>query len=553
MSESISQNQSNTTQPDLNREWWRGAVIYQIYPRSFYDANNDGIGDLPGITKKLDYIKSLHVDAIWLSPFFTSPMKDFGYDVSNYRDVDPIFGNLADFKVLLKSAHQRNIKVIIDQVLSHTSDQHPWFQQSRQNKHNSKADWYVWQDPRSDGTPPNNWQSVFGGSSWQWDSRRQQYYLHNFLVSQPDLNFHNPEVQQQMLDEMQFWLELGVDGFRLDTVNYYFHDEKLRNNPGLKQDKRRLFNPYDFQCHLYDKNRPESVEFAKRMRDLVEQYDNRMLVGEIGDKHAEKMMQDYTGGDDKLHTAYSFRLLNNEFGAEYFAAVLAQQESLLNDGWPTWAFSNHDITRVASRWGEGYHNPKALTETLMALLFCLRGSVCLYQGEELGLPEAELEFEQLQDPWGIAFWPEFKGRDGCRTPMPWDKNQENAGFSEVAPWLPMAKSHYPLAVQQQDTDSHSSLNFVRDFLAFRKKQQALITGEIRHIFSSEHFLRFERFNTDGKALSCWFWLSDEAKDFALSENHHPLRHYHCKLNAAQMTFSGPGFVLLQEVAQVQNT
>lgn len=245
---------SNIERPDdENLSWWRGAVIYQIYPRSFFDANNDDIGDLNGITAKLDYIQSLNVDAIWISPFFTSPMKDFGYDVSNYRDVDPIFGTLDDFKTLLTEAHSRDIKIIIDQVLSHTSDQHPWFEESRQNKHNPKADWYVWQDPRSDGTPPTNWQSVFGGSSWQWDSRRQQYYLHNFLVSQPDLNFHNPEVQQQMLDEMRFWLDLGVDGFRLDTVNYYFHDTELRNNPGLKQDIRKLFNPYDFQQHLYDK------------------------------------------------------------------------------------------------------------------------------------------------------------------------------------------------------------------------------------------------------------------------------------------------------------
>ncbi|BDX07874.1 alpha-amylase family glycosyl hydrolase [Planctobacterium marinum] len=527
-------------------EWWRGAVIYQIYPRSFYDANNDGIGDLQGITEKLDYIKSLNVDAIWLSPFFTSPMKDFGYDVSNYRDVDPIFGNLEDFKELLKSAHKLDIKVIIDQVLSHTSDHHPWFQESRRNTHNSKADWYVWHEPRSDGTPPNNWQSVFGGSSWQWDSRRQQYYLHNFLVSQPDLNFHNPEVQQQMLDEMQFWLDLGVDGFRLDTVNYYFHDEELRNNPGLKQDIRKLFNPYDFQRHLYDKNRPESIDFAKRMRHLVAQYDNRMLVGEIGDKHAEKLMQDYTGDGDKLHTAYSFRLLNKEFGAGYFASVLAQQESLLNDGWPTWAFSNHDITRVASRWAEESQNPKALTETLLALLFCLRGSVCLYQGEELGLPEAELEFEQLQDPWGITFWPEFKGRDGCRTPMPWQQNKVNAGFSEVSPWLPVAESHYPLAVQQQESDSDSSLHFTRHFLAFRKTQQALQKGEIKHIQAQEHQLSFVRLCKDTQPLTCWFWLSDETKELKVPDNYTLLRSYNCDYNDDKIIFHGAGFVLLQQ-------
>lgn len=529
--------------PGSDNNWWRGAVIYQIYPRSFCDANSDGIGDLQGIISKLDYIQSLNVDAIWLSPFFTSPMKDFGYDVSNYREVDPIFGELDDFKALLSQAHARGIKVIIDQVLSHTSDQHPWFIESRQNKTNAKADWYVWQDPLGDGTPPNNWQSVFGGSSWQWDSRRQQYYLHNFLTSQPDLNFHNPQVQQQMLQEMQFWLDLGVDGFRLDTVNYYFHDEQLRNNPGLKQDRRKLFNPYDFQSHLYDKNRPESIEFAKSMRHLLDKYQARMLMGEIGDKSAEKMMQDYTGGQDKLHTAYSFRLLNDEFGASYFADVIRQQESLLSDGWPTWAFSNHDIQRVISRWGAEFVRQDELVKTLLAFLFCLRGSVCLYQGEELGLPEAELTFEQLQDPWGVTFWPEFKGRDGCRTPMPWDGDAAHAGFSNVSPWLPVAEGHYPLSVQQQENLTDSNLNFTRQFLTFRKTQPALVQGDIEHIHCEEDLLSFNR-TCAAQKRQCLFWFSDQTKQISIRGK--PLKHSdNLVIENHRVTFKGAGFVILE--------
>ncbi|MCC2606338.1 alpha-amylase family glycosyl hydrolase [Planctobacterium marinum] len=524
--------------------WWRGAVIYQIYPRSFCDANQDGIGDLQGIISKLDYIHSLNVDAIWISPFFTSPMKDFGYDVSNYREVDPIFGQLDDFKELLRQAHARNIKVIIDQVLSHTSDQHPWFVESRQDKNNAKADWYVWQDPLGDGTPPTNWQSVFGGSSWQWDSRRQQYYLHNFLVSQPDLNFHNPEVQQQMLEEMQFWLDLGVDGFRLDTVNYYFHDDQLRNNPGLRQDRRKLFNPYDFQSHLYDKNRPQSIAYTQRMRHLLNQYQARMLMGEIGDKNAEKMMQDYTGGQNKLHTAYSFRLLNEEFGAQYFADVIAQQETLLTDGWPSWAFSNHDITRVLSRWGDRFEQQDKLVKTLLAFLFCLRGSVCLYQGEELGLPEATLTFEQLQDPWGITFWPEFKGRDGCRTPMPWDSNAPNAGFTDASPWLPVAQSHYPLAVQTQTQAPDSTLNFTRQFLAFRKTQAALICGDIHQINADGELLSFRRVD-DTMVLQCLFWFSDQPRQITKTGNILSQSDT-LVIENDQLTFKGPGYVIFQE-------
>lgn len=335
----------------LENEWWRGCVIYQIYIRSFFDSNNDGIGDIPGITAKMDYIASLGVDAIWLTPMFLSPMKDFGYDVSDYRTVDPIFGTLDDFKTMATKAHDLGLKVMIDKVLSHTSDQHEWFQQSRQNKTNPKADWYVWADPKADGSPPNNWLSIFGGPAWQWSSMRQQYYLHNFLESQPDLNIHNPEVEKQLLEEVEFWFQQGVDGIRLDTVNYYLHDPQLRDNPPKsKVDGELLTNPYHWQEHLYDKSRPENIQVLQKMRSLMKQYPGTTSLGEIGDEHALRLMAEYTSGNDKLHMAYSFRLLGEKGGAAFIRNAVEELEQQIDDGWPSWVMSNHDTQRVASRW-----------------------------------------------------------------------------------------------------------------------------------------------------------------------------------------------------------
>jgi len=318
-------------------------------------------------------------------------------------------------------------------------------------------------------------------------------------------------VQNQTLEEMKFWLDQGVDGFRLDTVNYYFHDQQLRDNPALpetvNQTAKQTVNPYDFQKHLYDKNRPESICFAEKMRALTDTYSNRMMVGEIGDKQSEKMMQDYTGGDNHLHTAYSFRLLSEEFSAAHLARVIKKQEELLTDGWPTWAFSNHDVTRVATRWGVQLqpHQQKQMAKALMTLLCCLRGSICIYQGEELGLPEAEIEFEQLQDPWGINLWPEFKGRDGCRTPIPWEAKEKHGGFSSGMPWLPVPDLHHQLAIDIQQADADSMLSFSRKALAFRTTQQALKTGDISNISHKGELLSFYRHNNQQK-LRCLFWL-----------------------------------------------
>ncbi len=491
-----------------NQPWWRGAVIYQIYPRSFMDANQDGIGDLAGIVQKLPYVKNLGVDAVWISPFFKSPMKDFGYDISDYREIDPIFGTIEDFHQLMTQAKKLDLKVIIDQVLSHTSDQHDWFIESRQSRTNDKADWYVWADANEDGTPPNNWLSIFGGGAWQWDPRRQQYYLHNFLTSQPDLNFHNEEVRKAVLDNVKFWLDLGVDGFRLDAINFCYHDKLLRDNPAKAVEDRqgRGFsddNPYAFQYHYYNNTQPENIEFMEEIRALMDLYPNVVTLGEISSENSLQTMAEYTRGDKRLHMAYSFELLTPDGSPRYIRNTVEALEAQLSDGWPCWAIGNHDVARVASRWNYGCNsesNTSAQSKMYNALLASLRGSVCSYQGEELGLNEADIAFDDLQDPYGINFWPAFKGRDGCRTPMPWEKKSFNAGFStNESPWLPVHKGHGENSVDVQENDKNSVLVAYRTFLNWRKKNACLLYGDIEFIESNEEKLVFTR-KYDGKQM-----------------------------------------------------
>ncbi len=508
---------------DFNAQapWWRGAVIYQVYPRSLMDTNNDGIGDLPGIIKKLDYIASLGVDAIWISPFFKSPMKDFGYDIADYRAIDPLFGSLADFDELVAQAHERDIKIIIDQVLSHTSDQHAWFQASRESKDNDKSDWYVWADAQPDGTPPNNWLSIFGGSAWEWEPRRCQFYLHNFLKSQPDLNYHNSAVRQQILQEVEFWLKRDVDGFRLDAINFCFHDRELRSNPvkPIAERKGRGFrpdNPYAFQRHIYDNTRPENIMFLEDLRALMDLYPGTVALGEISSDDSLKDMAEYTSGNSRLHMAYSFELLVDNLSAAYIRETVETLERNLLEGWPCWAFGNHDVARVMSRWG-GKAQAPAMAKMLNQLLFSLRGSICSYQGEELGLPEAEIEQHQLQDPYGITFWPRFKGRDGCRTPMPWDTKAVNAGFSQSQTWLPIPQSHLSLAVNTQEADKNSVLHAFRKFLTWRKKQPALLWGDIKFLDSPENTLVFVR-HYNGQAILAAFNLSTDVNSLLLPED-----------------------------------
>jgi len=495
----------------MAKDWWRGAVIYQIYPRSFMDSNGDGIGDLPGITGTLGHVAGLGVDAIWISPFFRSPMKDFGYDVSDYRAVDPIFGTLADFDALLARAHGLGLRIIIDQVLSHTSDQHAWFAASRASRDNPQADWYVWADPKPDGTPPNNWLSVFGGSAWQWDSRRRQYYLHSFLAEQPDLNFHCPAVQEALLGEVRFWCERGVDGFRFDACNHQFHDAQLRDNPpanGGEVSTVRADNPYAMQQHLHDKSQPENLLFLEQLRRLLDGY-GAVALGEVGDEDAPPVMARYTERDKRLHLAYSFSLLTSEHSARHLRTQVEALDTALarTDGWGCWAVSNHDVPRVASRWNAAGSADSRRDRLWLALLLSLRGSASVYQGEELGLPEAEVPFELLQDPYGRAFWPEFKGRDGCRTPMPWRADQPHGGFTDGLPWLPVSEAHLSLAIDQQAGDPRSMLHFSRALLHWRRTQPLLRTGGMRFFEAPEPLLWFERREGD-KALQAVFNLSD---------------------------------------------
>lgn len=477
-----------------SRDWWRGAVIYQVYPRSFQDSDGDGVGDLPGITRRMGHIASLGVDAVWISPFFTSPMKDFGYDVSDYRDVDPLFGTLDDFDALVAEAHRCGIRVMIDLVLSHTSDQHPWFRESRADRTNSRADWYVWADPKPDGTVPNNWPSVFGGPAWAWDGRRMQYYLHNFLSSQPDLNFHNPEVQAALLDVARFWLDRGVDGFRLDTINFYFADKALRDNPPLPEALRNgsiapLVNPYNWQEHVHSKNQPENLEFLRKLRSVMEPY-GAAAVGEVGDaQRGLEIMGQYTAGNDRMQMCYAFDFLGADpLTASRIAAIFARFEAAAPDGWACWALSNHDVERHYSRWGLSDDGAKAYA----TLLMCLRGSACLYQGEELGLSEADIAFEDLKDPYGVEFWPEFKGRDGCRTPMVWTRDNASGGFSDAKPWLPVPAEHLARAVGEADRNPASLLAHYRRAIAFRHAHPVLAKAAQSDMRATGDVLSFRR-------------------------------------------------------------
>ena len=500
--------------PALSRDWWRGAVLYQIYPRSFADANDDGVGDLQGITAHLDHVASLGVDGIWLSPFFKSPMKDFGYDVSDYCDVDPIFGTLADFDALMARAQALGLKVVIDQVFSHTSDEHPWFTASRASRNGEHADWYVWADAKPDGSPPSNWQSVFGGPAWTWDARRGQYYMHNFLASQPQLNVRNPAVQDALIAAARFWLDRGVDGFRLDAINFAIHDPALRDNPPIADGKKRT-RPFDFQDKIYNQSHPDIIGFLNRIRALTDSYDARFTVAEVGGDHADREMKEFTAGNDRLHSAYGFLYL---YADTLRGELIGQGDRMWPDqqgeGWPSWTFSNHDAPRAVSRWAKG-RDEKAFSEMALLLLMSLRGNVFVYQGEELGLPQAEVPFERLVDPEAIANWPQTLGRDGARTPMPWVAAAPNAGFSTVEPWLPVDPRHLPLSVDAQEADPTSVLHAARRIIALRQAHPALRTGGLE-IESADDLVIFRRFERaeGGERLLCVFNLGFEAVDWS---------------------------------------
>ncbi len=446
-----------------NFTWWRDGVIYQIYPRSFADGNNDGIGDLPGIIDHLDYIADLGVSAIWLSPFYPTPDKDFGYDISDYTDVDPRFGTLQDFDRLVGEAHRRGIRVIVDLVLNHTSDQHAWFQESRSSRDNPRADWYIWKD-----TIPNNWQAVFGGPAWTYAPERNQYYYHMFLPEQPDVNWRNPEVRRAILDVVRFWLERGVDGFRLDVFNVYFKDGDFRSNPsafGLRSFER--------QKHIYDGDRPEMVPLLQELRALLDSYPERYAVGETFLSTPEKITS-YVG-DDRLHAAFNFEFTHAPFHPAALLRHIQNSERVEREhgSWPTYVLSNHDVYRPASRHGRGEDD--ARVKVMTALLLTQRGTPFLYYGEELGMRDISLSRKEILDPPGQKYWPFYKGRDGCRSPMQWNDGV-NAGFSTVKPWLPVHPNYLKRNVAAQQADPSSMLNFTRGLLRLRREHPALQRG-----------------------------------------------------------------------------
>ncbi|MEM7473316.1 MAG: alpha-glucosidase family protein [Pseudomonadota bacterium] len=530
------------------QEWWRSAVVYQVYPRSFQDDDGDGIGDLNGITRRLDHIAELGADCIWLSPIFASPQADMGYDVSDYLAVDPLFGDIAAFETLIEAAHHKGLRVIVDQVLSHTSDQHDWFKQSRVSRNNDKSDWYVWADPLPDGSPPTNWHSHFGGPAWEFDPQRGQYYLHNFLASQPDLNFHNPDVVDAILETCKFWLDLGLDGFRLDTVNYYFHDQKLRSNPPAQAKPQVMATDlYGMQDNIYNKTQPENVAFLERLRALTDQYDQIMMVGEVGEMGHKsiEIMGDYTQGTSRLHMAYSFAMLGPDFTAEHFQTCIQGFQRGAPDGHPYWSFSNHDVPRQVSRWEEHAVSDDAMARLACAMLMAFEGTIGIYQGEELGQTETELVFEELTDPPAIRYWPAVKGRDGCRTPMVWEKDAPNAGFSTGKPWLPVKP---PQAARSVDTQGENSiLAFYRETISMRKASAALSKGDTTFLPLPEPVLGFTR-SAEDQTLTCVFNLSPTPQKLRLSGAARVMYSNAAVLDQDSLTLDGNGFAYLDHGA-----
>lgn len=460
---------SATTISHLPTEWWQRAVFYEVYPRSFADSNNDGIGDLPGITSRLDYLRDLGVDAIWITPCFPSPQVDFGYDVSNYEDIDPMYGTLADMDRLIAEAKKRNIRIILDFVMNHTSDQHPWFIDSKSSRTSAHRDWYIWRDGKGPGQPPNNWTSVFGGSAWQFDPATGQYYYHYFYPQQPDLNWRNPAVKKAMFDAVRFWYERGIAGFRLDAVDSLYEDPNLHDNPALPGTNK--FGDPNTELKYNDKL-PEVHDTLRELRNLSDQY-HAVLIGETWTKTIAELKTYYGLHDNELQMPMDFlfttvpTLSANEFRR--------QIEGVNSAGWPVYVVSNHDIVRSYTRWGDGVHNDQ-IAKLMAALYLTLRGTPIMYYGEEIGMKNTDpTSKEEVKDPIGIRGWPLEKGRDGERTPMQWS-DAPNAGFSAVAPWLPVPPTYKAYNVESELKDPGSILNFYRRVLSLRHSEPALEEG-----------------------------------------------------------------------------
>lgn len=502
-------------------KWWQQAVFYQIYPRSFMDSTGNGLGDIRGIISRLDYLNdgtpnSLGVDAIWFSPFFPSPQKDFGYDVADYCNIAPEYGTLADFDDLIREAHKRGIRVMLDLVVNHTSDQHPWFLESRSAKDNPKRDWYIWRDGKGPkNAPPNNWRSIFSGSAWEWDEHTGQYYLHSFLREQADLNWTNPEVQEAIHQVIRFWLDRGADGYRLDVAHAYCKDQEFRDNPPFFKrprplDPRRLKykNLYsraiaalglpDFQAKIFSQNRPETHDILKGFRKVLDEYPQSVSIGEVFADYPD-MAASYYGSNDELHMNFCFDFLESPFKAEAFRYAVEEWLKLLPPGaWPAWTLSNHDQVRAISRYGiKGREEEQA--KLLAMLLLTLPGTPFIYYGEEIGMKDPKLPKHLIQDPVGKKLWPFHKGRDSQRTPMQWDSSP-GAGFTAGVPWLPVGPELARRNVVAQAQESDSLLNFYRRLIWLRKEQPALLSGTYTSLNSPGDCYIFTRETGEGKLL-----------------------------------------------------
>jgi len=465
-------------------QWWQGTVIYQIYPRSFMDSNGDGVGDLNGIRNKLDYLAWLGIETIWLSPVYPSPMADFGYDISDYCDIDPLFGSLNDFDNLLSEIHERGMKLILDFVPNHTSDQHPWFLASRSSKDDPKRDWYIWEDAAADGAVPNNWLAMFGGSAWQWDEHTEQYYYHGFLSAQPDLNWRNPDVVKAMLGAMQFWLDKGVDGFRVDVIWHMIKDSLLRDNP-INPDYRPEMATYNKFLPVFSTDQPEVHEIIKKMRELLDSYPERMMIGEIY-LPLQRLMAYYGQQKDGAHMPFNFTLLETPWEARAIGLAVDQYEGALPDGgWPNWVLGNHDQRRILSRVGAEQARVAAV------LLLTLRGTPTLYYGDEIAMEDVAIPREEIKDPQGINMPDKNLSRDPSRTPMQWS-TKPFAGFSEVVPWLRLAENYADTNVKSQSNDPHSMLSLYQQLIALRQANDALRYGIYRTVLATDQVLAYIR-------------------------------------------------------------
>ena len=472
--------------------WWKHGIIYQIYPRSFYDSNGDGTGDIRGIIQKLDYLRYLGIHGIWISPIYKSPMRDFGYDISDYRCIDPVFGTMGDFKDLIDEAHARDIHIVMDLVLNHTSSEHKWFVESRSSRDNPKRDWYIWKDGIK-GKWPNNWMSAFGGHAWEWDDKTEQYYLHLFLREQPDLNWRNEEMKKVFFEDIRFWLDLGVDGFRLDVINFILKDPGYRDNPYFLH--AAFPRRHDMQDHRNDRNQPGIHNILRDLRSLTDQYKDSMLVGEVYPNegvHEPEKAAAYLGcGTDELHLAFNFSTIFTGFKADDFKVLLRQwYKSIPPEGWPCHVLSNHDQARVVSRLCHGRHRMEKM-KVLAALLVTQRGTPFIYYGEEIGMSNGKVPRDRLADPVGIKYWPLHPGRDRERTPMQWS-GEEYAGFSTSEPWLPVNDDFADYNVEKQDKDPGSLLSFYRDLIKLRKEFPALNRGAWEEMESNKNVLAYYR-------------------------------------------------------------